>query len=80
MEDHPHCSHHIISPVIPPVPSMQPPAPPAQPAVPPMQPIQPCPMPQLNWSHFKPEFAGEPDGDAEAYVLRTNNWMDTHAS
>ena len=34
--------------------------------------------PQLNWSHFKPEYAGRPDKDAEAHLLRTNNWMDTH--
>ena len=47
--------------------------------VPPIQPIQPAPMPQLNWSHFKPEFAGKPDEDAEAHLLRTNDWMDTHA-
>ena len=34
--------------------------------------------PQLNWSHFKPNYAGKPDEDAEAHLLRTNNWMDTH--
>ena len=34
--------------------------------------------PQLNWSHFKPEFAGKPKEDAEAHLLRTNNWMDMH--
>ena len=33
---------------------------------------------QLNWSHFKPEFAGNPEEDAEAHLLRTNDWMDTH--
>ena len=33
---------------------------------------------QLNWSHFKPKFAGKPDEDAKAHLLRTNNWMDTH--
>ena len=33
---------------------------------------------QLNWSHFKPEFSGKPEEDAEAYLLRMNNWMDTH--
>ena len=32
----------------------------------------------LNWSHFKPEFFGKPDEDADAYLLRTNDWMDTH--
>ena len=41
--------------------------------------IQPAPVPQLNWSHFKPEFAGKPDKDAEAHFLRMNDWMDTHA-
>ena len=34
--------------------------------------------PQLNWSHFKPEYAGKLEEDAEAHLLRTNNWMDTH--
>ena len=32
-------------------------------------------MPQLNWSHFKPEFAGKPDEDVEAHFLRTNDWI-----
>ena len=63
-------------PVIPPA---VPPAPPVQLPVPPAQPVQPAPMPQLNWSHLKPEFAGKPDKDAEAHLLRTNDWMDTHA-
>ena len=31
----------------------------------------------LNWSHFKQEFAGKPE-DAEAHLLRTTDWMDTH--
>ena len=65
-----------LSPVIPamvaPVPPVQLPAPPAQPIIPP---TQPAPMPQLNWSHCKPEFTGKPDKDAEAH-LRTNDWMD----
>ena len=43
-------------------PPMQPPAPPTQVAVQPTQlaatPVQPGPMQLLNWSHFKPEFAG----------------------
>ena len=34
--------------------------------------------PQLNWSHFKPKYAGKPDEDAEAHLLRMNDWMDTH--
>ena len=62
---------------------MQPPVPPAQPAGPPTQPVvppvQPGPMPQLNQSHFKPECAGKPDEDAEAHLLRNNDWLDTHA-
>ena len=33
---------------------------------------------QLNWSYFKPEFAGKAEEDAEAHLLRTNDWMDTH--
>ena len=32
----------------------------------------------LNWSHFKPKISGKPDGDAEAHLLRTNDWVDTH--
>ena len=32
----------------------------------------------LNWSHFRPKFAGKPDEDAEARLLRTSNWMGTH--
>ena len=33
----------------------------------------------INWSFFKPEFAGKPDEDAEAHLLGTNDWMDTHS-
>ena len=36
------------------------------------------PRPQLNWSHFKPKFAGKLDKDVEAHLLRMNDWMDTH--
>ena len=36
------------------------------------------PRPQLNWSHFKPEYAGKSDEDAEAHLLRMNDWMDMH--
>ena len=32
----------------------------------------------LNWYHFKPEFSGKPDEDAEAHLLCTNNWMTAH--
>ena len=35
-------------------------------------------MPPLNWSHFKSEFPGKPDEDAEAHLLKTNDWVDTH--
>ena len=69
----------VVPPVVPPVLPAQPPAHPAQPIVPLAQPIQPSPMPKLNWSHFKPKFAGKPDEDVEAHLLRTNDWMDTHA-
>ena len=34
--------------------------------------------PQLNWSHFRPKYGGKPDEDAEAHLLRMNDWMDTH--
>ena len=52
---------------------------PAQLPIPSAQPVQPVHVPQLNWSHFKPEFAGKPEEDAEANLLRTNDWMDTHS-
>ena len=32
----------------------------------------------MNWSHFKPEFAGKLEDDAEAHLLCPNDWMDTH--
>ena len=32
----------------------------------------------LNWSNFKPEFSGKPDKDAEAHLLCSNDWMNTH--
>ena len=43
----------------------------------PTQPIQH--VPQLNWSHFKPEFLGKLRKNAEAHLLRTNDWIHTHA-
>ena len=64
----------IPPPVIPPVQLSIPPAPPIH-----AQPIQPAHVPQLNWSHFKPEFTGKPDEDAQAHLLGMNDWMDTHA-
>ena len=57
-------------------------------AEPPQEPNNPNPLPeqppmpmgnnQLNWSHFKPDFSGKPREDAEAHLLRTNDWMNTH--
>ena len=35
-------------------------------------------MSQFSWSQFKPEYAGKLDKGAEAHLLRTNDWMDTH--
>ena len=35
-------------------------------------------IPPLNWLHFKPEYSGKPEEDAEAHLLRTNGWMNTH--
>ena len=42
-------------------------------------PIQPTPyMLSLNWCHVKPKLSGKPDKDAETFLLRTNDWMDSH--
>ena len=61
---------------------MEEPNQPQQPSLPPNQPPNlPDPIAnqqQLNWSYFKPEFAGKPEEDAEVHLLRTNDWMDTH--
>ena len=35
-------------------------------------------QPILNWSHFRPEFAGTPEEDAKAHLLCTNDWMNIH--
>ena len=32
----------------------------------------------LNWSHFRPGFAGELEEDVEAHLLFANDWMNTH--
>ena len=32
----------------------------------------------LNWSNFKPEFSGKLEEDAEAHLLQSNDWMETH--
>ena len=63
----------------PPAPVPPPVIPPVLLPIPPAQSIQSVHVPQLNWSHFKPEFKGNPDEDAKANLLRTNYWMDTHA-
>ena len=70
----------------PPAAPIQPQAPqqPQQPVQPSVAPNHPVPkqqiqhIPQLNWSYFKPEFAGKPEEDAEAHLLRMNDWMDMH--
>ena len=66
----------VIPLVVSSVPSEELPVPPAQLIVPPTQPNQPAPMPQLNWSHFKPEFTGKPDEDMEAHLLRTSAFLE----
>ena len=53
--------------------------PPVQLPIIPAHPIQPAHVPQLNWSNFKTEFTGKPDEDAEAHLLRMNDWSNTHA-
>ena len=30
----------------------------------------------LNWSNIKPEFLGKPEGDVEAHLLCSNDWME----
>ena len=32
----------------------------------------------FNWSNFKPEVSGKPDEDAEAHLVHSNEWMNTH--
>ena len=52
----------------------------------PAQPTQQVPQPtqhrqqvvHLKWSHFKPDISRMPEEDAEAHLLRTNDWMNTH--
>ena len=56
---------------------------PTMPVPNPLQPFSYQPAPQIiyhqmiNWTHFKPEFTGKPEEDAEAHLLRTNDWMRT---
>ena len=72
-------------PVPPAAPAPQAPQAPQHPIQLPIAPDQPVPaqpiqhMPQLTWSHFKPELSGKPEKDAEAHLLRINDWMDKHA-
>ena len=44
----------------------------------PVQPPIPMENNQLNWSHSRPEFSGKPEKDAEAHLLRMEDWMTTH--
>ena len=44
----------------------------------PVQPPIPLANNQLNWSHFRPEFSGTPNEDADAHLLRTEDLMTTH--
>ena len=44
----------------------------------PEQPPMPMANNQLNWSLFKPDISGKAKEDAEAHLLRTNDWMTTH--
>ena len=62
---------HLVGPVVPQ--ALQAPQPPQVPQAPWGQPFV-----HLNWSNVKPEFSSKPDEDAEAHLLCTNNWMDTH--
>ena len=32
----------------------------------------------INWSNFKADFSGKPEDDAEAHLLCSNDWMNTH--
>ena len=32
----------------------------------------------INWSNCKPEFSGKPEEDAEAHLLCSNDWMNSH--
>ena len=66
----------VVSPQQTVIPSVKPVVPQVQPVVPP---VQPGPVPPLNWSHFKPGFAGEPWENLDACLLRTNDWVGTHA-
>ena len=78
------CLLHKLLPVPPAPQTPAPQSPPVQPVQPPVPPTQPIPtqpiqhMSQSNWSHFKLGFAGKPDEDAEAHLLRMIGWIHTH--
>ena len=44
----------------------------------PVKPLIPMANNQLNWSHFRPEFSGTPSEDAEAHLLRMEDWVTIH--
>ena len=81
---------HPTSPSIVPPNQPAPQSPPINPAGPPQpapnwpQPLLCQPPPQIihqqmvNWSNFKPEFAGKPEEGAEVHLLHMNDWMWTH--
>ena len=74
---------HVPNPIQPPNPPQPPPNPiqPQNPPANPPNPVQPqappVQMPELNWSYCKPEFSGNPEEDAIAHLLRTNDWIKT---
>ena len=86
----PQGAHDPLAPQNPPIPDPQNPLPFQNPQIPLVSnapQVPPAPeglhlstlhLPLLNWSHFKPEFSRKSDKDAEAHLLRTNDWMDTH--
>ena len=63
-----------------PAPLVQLPAQPVQPVQPKqlVPPAEPGQQLALNWSYFKPGFAGRPQDDVKAHLLCTNDWMETH--
>ena len=72
-------THLMLSQSVLPAPLEQPLASPVQQVQDPVHPaqvqVQPG-QPPLNWSYFKPEFSGKPGEDAEANLVRTNDWME----
>ena len=83
------CPTNAASPTPPAHPNPQQPAPansagPLTPVPNLLQPFPYQPAPQIihqqmiNQCHFKPEFAGKPEEDAEAHLHRSNDWIRTH--